>query len=256
MYFAKGSAAKEGGFLCALAGRAYPLSVVSVFGGVMLAELATWPWQMYGVWVGIAAFLVLLWVQFGRPLRRHIRLKHPCEVHFQIRSKDNRLQPYARQDGLGHRVKELVLPSFSEVEIEIGCKAKLPFNEKEQIFACDGERDKKPCPVEWVVHFVETGKKGGMPGTDEGHYIDVHKGYHRVTGTARNTGTHFVTGFKLLTKNPGRYKARLFFLTDEREGVADLSILVEDDPQTCMVCDEHWECGISPTPRACTSAFP
>ena len=145
---------------------------------------------MFGVWVGAAAFIVLLWVQFGRQWRRHLRLKHPCDVHFQIRSISNRVQQYARQDELGHRVRELVLPSFSEVEIEIGCEAKLAFNEKEQVFGCDGDIDKKPYPTEWIVHFVETGKKTAVPGVDEGHYIDVHKNYHRTTDRARNLGTH------------------------------------------------------------------
>jgi hypothetical protein len=216
----------------------------------MLAELATWPWQMFGVWVGIAAFLVLLWVQFGRPWRRYLRLKHPCEVHFQIRALENRSQPYAKQDQLGHRVKELVLPTYSEVEIELGCVAKLPFTEKHQVFTCEGDRDKKPYATEWIVHFVETGRKRGMPGKDDGHSIDVHKGYHRKTDQARNLGTHFVTGFKLYTRAPGRYKTKLFFLTDEREGVAELSILVEEAPETCMPCDAHWECSVTPNPRA------
>jgi hypothetical protein len=230
----------------------YPWRLLGVAGGVMLAEMAKWPWGMFGVWIGATALAGFLWVHFGRPIRRHARLKHPCDVHFQIRSITSRLQPYARQDSRSHRVRELVLPSFSEVEIEIGCRPKLPFTEREQIFGCDGDLDKKPYATQCIIHFVETGKRVWIPGEDEGHYTDVHKNYHRVTGRSRNLGTHFVTGFKLVTRNPGKYKASFFFLTDEREGVAELSILVEDLPETCMVCEDpnHWECGIAPARRS------
>jgi hypothetical protein len=212
----------------------------------VLAELAKHPWGMFAAWAGIIAAIGFLWVNFGRPYRRHLRLKHPCEVHFQIRAVSNRVQPYARQDSLGHRVRELVLPANSEVEIEIGCVPKLAFSEKEQIFGCEGDLDKKPYAKEWIVHFVERGMNRGIPGVHDGHTLNVHKGYHRRTDTTRNVGTHFVTGFRLVTRAPGRYKTQLFFITDEREGVADLTIVVEDSPETCMVCDQHWECGITP----------
>lgn len=86
-----------------------------------MAQFADQPWPMYAAMlagltlvVSLTMLTLFLWVNFGRPWNRARLLKRPCDVHFQIRSLQTRSIPYAKQDDLDHRVKELVLPSHSE----------------------------------------------------------------------------------------------------------------------------------------------
>lgn len=126
---------------------------------------------------------------------------------------------------------------------------RIAFKERELVFGCDGDMNKKPYATACVVHFKTTGQNTWFPDRDTNHYMDVHKYYHRRESSDRNFGTHFVCGFRLVTRDAGRYRTTVTYVTDEREGEDELWIRVEDEPQTCMKRDSHWECGVTPTAR-------
>jgi len=204
---------------------------------------------MIGAGVSTAVLGLAVFTQIIKPWLRRRRLRQPCKVHFLIRPLQSHRLSYVLQDDQRHDVKAMVLPAHSEVEIEIGYKAKVHFRETEMTFGCDGDEDAKPYATECFVRFVAIGKGHWIPGQDEGHYVDVHRYYHSRRDVFRNVGTHYVTGFKFVTRAPGAYRTYLSFLGDEVEGNAELLILVEDKPHTRMKCVRHWGCYLRPISR-------
>lgn len=203
----------------------------------------SWDWQKAGA---IAAFTVLaiaIWVNFVAPRLRNRQLRHPCKAYFHIRELAKGKLSYVLQDDDAHHVKELVLPAFSVVEIEITYSPIIPFNVEETVFECGGDYESKPIVEEPLAPFVA---KGEIP---QGvSYWNRHGGYHyssRYGGRA--VGSWYVKGFKLRTKAPGTYKAWIGFLTDEIDGDAtDLAIKVEDKLVTRMNCVLHRWCKLRP----------
>lgn len=201
---------------------------------------------MVGAGIAAIGVLITLWVHFVRPWLRNRRLRRPCEVHFVIRP-ESKSTNYVVHDDRRHHTRVLVLPAHSEIEIEIGLRALVPFMEIEFVFGCDGLEETKPFAKQWIDRFsANTTKTTWTPGQDEGHSLDIHGFYHRRKEVHRNLGTHYVNSLLLITRAPGRYKTYFSFLTDEIEGNDALEIVVEDVPRTRMKCIIHSDCYIKP----------
>jgi len=206
---------------------------------------------------GIAAATTLvayLFIEFVKPRWRRYRLRHPCHVYFNIMRPDEGEVPYVQRDGKSHHLKELTLPPNCEVEIELIYLPKLEYFESEIMFGCEVENpDGKPYAFECFHRFnmPGKGKDHWIPGVDEGHSITRHKFYQIVRNRPRNTGTHRIVGFKFRTEKVGIWPMKLYFIMPELEGSADLTVRVEERPQTSMRCqlNEHGECYVYPTPR-------
>jgi hypothetical protein len=207
------------------------------------------------VWIVAATFLAggtlvaYLIIEFVLPAWRRRRLKHPCEVHFNVPGRHEGVElTYAVQDDRTHHVDELVLPANSEVAIEIIYLPKLPFYESMIAFGCEGNIDDKPYAIECFNRFNIKGKSRWVPGEDDGNKLTRQKYYHIDRNEHRNIGTHRVVGYKLKTGSAGVFETRVFFMTDETEGRATLTIRVEDEPKTLMRCKlDHWDCYVYPS---------
>jgi hypothetical protein len=182
------------------------------------------------------------------PWRRKSKLKHPCDVRFVVRGMQHATLNYVVQDDETHRLKELVLPANSIVDVEIGYIPQLPFFLIQMVFGCEGDEHAKPFVLECFDRFTEAGKDRWAPGRDDGHTRDIHKYYHIVRNQARSVGTHYVLGFKIQTRGVGVYPTKVSFITDEIEGEAELMIRVEEKPTTRMRCSAkgHFGCFVRP----------
>jgi hypothetical protein len=223
-------------------------------GGGAASTMLDGPFAIAG---GIAATVTLaayIFVEVAKPAWRRCRLRHPCHVYFNIMRPNEGEVPYVQRDGKSHHLKELVLPPNCEVEIELIYLPKLEFFEAEISFGCEiDDPDGKPYAFECFNRFAMPGKGKGqwIPGVDEGHSLTRHKFYHIVRNRPRNTGTHRIVGVKFRTEKVGVFPMKLYFLTNEVEGEADLTVRVEERPQTSMKCQlkEHRGCYVYPTPR-------
>jgi len=202
---------------------------------------------MWGALLAGAMLVVyILWEIVGHFVR-DFRLRHPCKARFLITSSDRREINYAIQDEKEHTVMEIVLPSNSEVNLELLITPKISFKQTELIFGCRGSLAQMPLPISYFVPFIETGQSHWIPGEDKGHYIDHSKNYHVVREKHHVIGMDQVAGFKLKTRSAGTYPAHLSFAAETREGTYnDLVIRVEDKPETRMKCVGHWGCVVKP----------
>jgi hypothetical protein len=218
----------------------------------LLAELALWLSIVAGV-ASVAMIGLYLFIEVGRPWWRRRVMQHPCNVWFNIMGPKEGKIAYAIQDDRPHHVKELVLPSNSEIEIELIYTPKLAFHEASIAFGCESDLEGKPYAIECFNRFVleGKGKSQWIPGKDEGHTINRHKFYWIVRNQVRNVGSHFIVGYKFKTESVGIFPMKVYFLTDEVEGSADLTIRVEENPNTPMQCvvKDHYECYVYPTAR-------
>lgn len=207
-------------------------------------------WTIIGAVTSAAVLVLYILAEFLKPAIRHLRLKRPCKTHFPIRSLSQAEIPYVVQDDDMHSVRELVLPARSELEIEIGYWPRLPYYEVLIIFQCEGDPKERPFALERFQRFIKVGKDRWIPGRDDTDKISVADSYEIRRDSARNTGTHFVLGFKIKTRAPGVYPANLYFVTDEVEGRSSLTLRVEDIPRTTMRCSAkgHWGCFVRPNP--------
>ncbi len=194
-------------------------------------------------------FVAYAWVEGLQPLIRRYRLRHPCRVYFNIPGPDETRIAHSQQDERGHRTRELTLPPNAEVEIEIIYVPKLAFHEIRFAFGCPFGIEGKPYAFEAFHRFTVQGKSHWKPGEDEGHKTDRHKFYEWKRDEKRNTGTDFLVGFKLRTEKVGVWPMKVFFVTDEVEGSADLTIRVEDKPTTSSKCMIHRDCYVYPSIR-------
>jgi len=206
---------------------------------------------------GLAATVTLaayLFIELVKPAWRRHQLRHPCHVYFNIMRPNEGDVPYVQREGKSHHLKELVLPPNYETEIELIYLPKLAFFESEIAFGCEIDNpDGKPYAFECFHRFAMPGKGKAhwIPGVDEGHTLTRHKFYSITRNKPRNTGTHFIVGFKFRTEKVGVFPMKLYFLTNEIEGSADLTVRVEERPTTSMKCyvKEHGECYVYPTVR-------
>jgi hypothetical protein len=203
---------------------------------------------------GIAASVTLiayLYIEVVKPAWRRHRLQHPCHVWFNIKGTYDGGVPYIAGDGKPHHLKELVLPPNYETEIEIIYLPKLAYFEFSIAFGCElSDDDGKPHAFECFNRFTipGKGKSHWIPGVDDGHSLNRHKFYTIIRNAPRNTGTHFIVGFKFRTEKVGVFPMKLYFMTNEVEGEADLTVRVEERPTTSMKCcvKQHGECYVYP----------
>jgi hypothetical protein len=222
--------------------------VVAITAAVVAAMSQDHVWVVAAALLAGGTFAAYLIVEAILPAIRKHRLKHPCEVHFNVIGRHEGEITYAIQDDRTHHVDELVLPANSEIPIEIIYLPKLPFYETKLAFGCEGNIEGKPYATECFSRFNLKGKSQWIPGVDDGHYLTRHKFYQMDREQHRNTGTHRVVGFKLKTENVGVFDARVYFMTDEVEGSAKLTIRVEEKPKTTVRCiiKDHWDCYVYP----------
>jgi hypothetical protein len=220
-------------------------------GSDLLVLVAALGGAMFQIWIGPAIAAVALlgfgWVHFGRPWWRGRRLRHPCTAHFVIRPLGQRDLPYVLQDTERHDVRQLVLPSYSAYEIDIGIRALVPIKAHSIAFGCDGDNADKPYAIQYLIRYEDgPGQREFSAAVDEGHSMDMHAFYHRKVSKPLNADTHWNMSYKLATRAPGTYKTHLFFFTDEIQGSVDLSIVVEDKPSSRMKCIKHRDCYVRP----------
>jgi hypothetical protein len=215
-------------------------------------------WETKSYWevlAGVSAVIVLfisVCTEVIAPLWRKRKLKYPCEAYFSIWEEAHGDLPYVVQDDAGHRVKELVLPSYSEVVVEVTYSPRIPFNVVETVFGCEGDADEKPLPQKRIRSFlVKGGDEQLSPGIDKTETIDRKGNYHmRATYAPRSYGSWYVMAFVINTRKPGVYKTFLGFITDQMDATANpLVMRVEDTPRTRMRCSLHWHCYIKPQGR-------
>lgn len=216
------------------------------FLGAVMAELAHWPWNMIAALAGCAALAILLWINFGKPWFRARRLARSCDVHFVVRSMQEYAFDYVVQDEQRHHTSVLAVPSNSSVYIEIGVSPLIHFNCTAVVFGCNGDNDKKPYATKMLDRFTNRSKNTFVPGVDERHSIDIHRFYVLRNERPINVGTHHLFGYEVVTQQPGTYKTHVMFLTDEIQGSAELTIVVEDKPRTRMKCLLHEDCYVRP----------
>src|SRR5437899_1662155 len=205
-------------------------------------------WEMKSAWevmaglTGAAILMLTAYVEFIGPIIRKRKLRNPCKASFFIRELQKGRLDYFLQDDRAHSVKELVIPSDSVVEIEISYYPIIAFHVYETVFSLEGEAESKPEIVEALAPFVAKGEIVLPP-----PYWDRHGNYHyRSLSFGRSMGSCYTKGFKLRTRKPGIYKASLGFITDERDGSADLQIMVEEKPSIKMRCIDHKDCYVYP----------
>lgn len=232
------------------------MSVLGVTAGIV-ANVTEGPWAILGAVVGCLILLITGCDVFLRPIWHRYRLKNGFFCSFSIPSTQLRTLDYVIQDDDAHQTKELIIPSNSEVEIEIlfWCPAKTILSEF--YFGClqdkgtPDELERKPRAVAYTNRFMERGAVEETPETNRNRYTDQHKYYHVRREWPLVKNEVYSIGFKLKTIKSGDYRADIHFTTDEVKAVVDdLIIRVEDHPVSKMKCilrAHRWNaCLISP----------
>jgi len=213
------------------------------FAAAIWGTMQQWPWPMISAFFAAGAFSILVYIQFIRPARRRKNLGRPFKAVFLIPGHHRHRLDYVVQDSVDHSLSELVLPSQSKCEIQIMLSPVISFKSSELTFGFDwmGKTDLiKPVPTDYFVPFIERGiRRSGNPDTDPEHYVDFNKHYHIRRDSLYVLGQDIIVGFKIQTRDSGVYKAQLSFKAEEVEGTAELTVRVEDRPQTPMRCICH-----------------
>jgi hypothetical protein len=203
------------------------------------SAVTAWPWSMVAAIFGIAAFSVLIWVNFIRPHLRRRRVRRPGNVFFIVPAKEHHGCDYAIQDDCEHHISTIVLPANTVVTVDMIFQTSVYFNFAELSFGCDGVLTEKPYAIEYLNRFVEIGDgKNVIPGKGNKHYIDKYHYYHlRDEPRHMSVGVTRALAFKIKTGAPGSYRAHVFFFGDEVEAEAsNILMLVEETPNSSMQC--------------------
>jgi hypothetical protein len=109
------------------------------------------------------------------------------------------------------RLTAIVLPANTQVTIDlvVDAGADDPLTASKQVgFGFMGEHRKKPVPQSVHNRFVHVGK-GLDSGPDD--YLDKHWFYHSVQDRELAPGNTMALGFRVATRDPGTYGAKIFF---------------------------------------------
>ena len=171
-------------------------------------------WPVVSALGAVVVISILVWVHFGRPARRRRGMKHPCDVWFDL------------VDGPA----ELTVPANSRVEIDFRIRPKLKYECRKMVFGFVGDKNKIPIPISVSNKFVARGKQREVsPDDDENHFVDVDHQYHQGVYRFHTPPDIYAQGYRVETREPGRYKIDFMFLTDEGEGTPskDLFLVVK-----------------------------
>jgi hypothetical protein len=214
---------------------------------------------MFAAFLAGATFIVVCYINFGRPAKRFRELERPVSAYFVIPAKADHGCEFASQDDEEHRVKKITLPTNSEVIVDLVLNPRLHFIASEVYFGCwedtNNKRSRRPYAMEYLNRFIETGaRRHIIPGQGNSHEIDKHHFYHVKDPSQWSIGDDITVGFKMITYEPGVFPVRMFFRGDAREGKSDdLIIHVEGYPQARMPCvrpeHAHMACAVGIPPR-------
>jgi hypothetical protein len=165
------------------------------------------------------ACIVVLWVNFGRPWLRSIRLRRPFHAH--LVAPD------------GNDTDKLVLPAHTEVTVQIRYVPKLTYKQENLKFGFKGDAAKKPIPLSTFNAFIKTGKfRQESPSDNSNHFIDSKDIYHIREPIERSRGLVYTVGFKVMTREPGEYRVQFTAFTEAGSGLPDKELVVVVEEQT------------------------
>ncbi len=162
--------------------------------------LASWPWSMIGVLFSVTTWpITLLVIIFlnRRPERRVNKLKKPVDAHFVVPHIQYHACAYARQNEHEHLLKTLVLPSDSDLVVDMCMKSHVHFETSQIYLGCYENPLDKPQPYEICNRFITTGRKRHViPGDGNDDYLDKYGYYHFVEKISWSKNMDKVFGFK------------------------------------------------------------
>jgi hypothetical protein len=218
------------------------------------------PWAIVGAIAAIVGAAVVILASayefLVAPWWRRRALRRPCRAWFLISALNQRNISHAMQDQREHRVSELTLRSDSEFEIEMLYEPAIDFEVAEIYFGCEAQDntriDVKPIITSFCNRFIERGTNEESPDSHpDTNYTDHHKYYHLRKHKKIARGEPYSLGFKMKTRQSGRYEFRLVLVGEEVGHTKNkLFIRVEDVPTSRMRCvwkPHRWQgCFIQP----------
>src|SRR6266536_5695340 len=206
------------------------------------------PWDKAAI-LSLLVLLAYLLKEFAFPIIRRWRLRTPCDLFFVITSKEKYILTYAIQDEvLEHTTRKLIVPSNSEIYVQILLEPRLAFTASQYFFGFKGSPSTRPLVKRWFIHFRKEGIKEGSPGNPPSHYIDHHDLYHIKEPLDLPANDPFTTGFIVQTRGPGHYKAQLILYVEGNTRVLSLPFYVKDKPHGRMRCYLHFFCHVRASP--------
>lgn len=119
-----------------------------------------------------------------REAKRLDALKHPADAYFVIHKRAAHTIDWAEQDEADHYLKEITLPSNSEITVDIAIHPLTHFNSSAILFGCQDSTnlDGKPYAIRQENHFIlEGADKICEPGKHPDHAITTSL-YYQVRG--------------------------------------------------------------------------
>jgi hypothetical protein len=218
--------------------------------GLIMSELADWPWNMIGALISAASLLatVIIGGFVIRDVRRLDRprraARRPGIAHFIIPSSLHHGCDFAKANEYEHRVKSITLPSHRTRIVDLFIESSISLTTSQVSFGFEGEYFGKPVCTEIFNRFIVSGpRRCVIPGKpDNNDYCDKHKFYHAVENWDWSIGDGKTYGFKIVTDEPGIYILDINFSGDVSAGkIDDLQVVVQDEPTNLMYCvqEEH-----------------
>jgi hypothetical protein len=204
-------------------------------------DLKAWPQAVAALsaLLSFGALSILIWVNFARPSCRRRRLRVPVNAYFAVHRATHPYPcEYAHQDDQDHHLKTIVLPSHSNVTIDLVFEPAIDFRCSEYYVGCEGAPEAKPVATEYFNRFIAKGSgQRIVPGEGTRDFIDVYGYYHHREEKPFAVGTALATAFRLETKSPGIFPFHVNIPGHEVRGeIRDLTIVVEDSPGSSMKC--------------------
>jgi hypothetical protein len=189
--------------------------------------------------------------EFAWPLLRHFLLQHPVRARVIITSDDRYNVGYAIQNEFEHETKELVLPPHKDgLMLHFILTTRLSFTQTHLELSFEEDRNSKPLIEYYFSPFIKVGKQEKKPGETETHYLDYHDNYHIDEIRERLWGQTIAYGFKITTRNPGRYTMKIGVGADGVDASTTLIVRFEAKPTGNMLCKKHANCIVRPNPAA------
>jgi hypothetical protein len=193
----------------------------------------------------------------SRPERRERKLKTgAATISFVIPSSKHHNCSFAKQNELSHEVKQIVVLSHREVIVDFVIKPLLDFNTTQVYFGFEGNEDDRPKVLEYCNRFIVKGyRRHVVPGEGQYEdYTDKYHYYHAVEAIQWSKDDVKAMGFKIKTRRPGVYQAKMILLGDVVAcSLTELSVRVEAEPRHRMFCvtPEHMsrDCAVGIDPR-------